>query len=431
MPLITKKIVSSGVFRLANGSLAVIPPERLHHWAAEFGRYRKAGNQLPAPWSHIDPVTKQPIVMGPHLERSDINAGFWENLRVEKDQELGDVLVGDLDIPGDINDPNTPAGKVGKTVRETSIFAADFQDGKSNQYTDIPLHIALVTHAIEPNQKNFVPAIAMSQMAYTMMAMPPGASNDKSRPPSTQPKPGQNDQDRSDPGRQPIQPNATAPGVDQVIQLLRQCGIALPQDTTDANFLERLVVALGQKSMSDGGDDEGSPYQQPEGATQKQPAPVAMSQITPEMFQSITAEVFMSHPAAQALKTANEQLMAHVNAQAQQARQLRVDSLVGSGRITKEYAEATLKPMVASFQMSFGANAPPSALDATLAALESLPQPAARTPAWNNPLLTPSAALAMSQMPAGAAVVTPPGSEQFDPSKIVEQFCNQNPAYFK
>jgi hypothetical protein len=379
--------------------------------------------------------------MGPHLERSDINAGFWENLRVENDPVLGDTLVGDLDVPGDPNDPNTPAGKVGTSVRETSIFVNDdFQDGRHNQYNDIPLHIALVTHPIQPGQPNFTApanslALAMSQMTFTMAAAPQGAyGSDRSKPSSTEPtKPGAVDQDRTDPGRQPIQ-SATAPDINQVIQALRGCGIGLPQDTTDANFLERLMVALGQKQISDGGDDEGSPYQQPEGAVTKTPAPVAMSQntpITPDNFKDISAEVFMSHPAAQALKTANEQLVAHANAQARTARQQRITSLIASGRITKEYAEQVLKPMVDTFQMSFVANAPPAALDATLSALEVLPVPASKSPVWNSPLLTASPALAMSNLPPDATVVNPPGTEPFDPSKVVDQIAQNCPSYFR
>lgn len=428
MPRVTKKIVSEGVYRLADGRLVPIDANRINHWASEFNRYRRAGNLLPGPWSHIDPTTKQPVVMGPHLERSDINAGFWENLRVETDPQFGVTLIGDIEVPGDLNDPNTPAGKIGKTVRETSIYVApEFTDGAGNRYTDVPLHIALVTHPIQPGQSNFQPAIAMSQLAFTMAAVPPSASGDASSSYG-----GNSDKPSDDAGKKTQQqdgkpagavpPNASSPDIGSVLQALQACGIVLPKDTNDTNFLERLMVALGQKAASETDDD--SLYQPPEGAETKQPAPVAMSStpITAENFASISKDVFMSHPVAKELHETNQMLLGVLLTEAKKARKARIDALLAARPDLKEFADASLYPLVESFQMSFGPNAPKPSLDVMLDTLEAIPAPKPAADHRRAALLQNSGAGALAMAHDNDNPFIMGVGADYDADKVVDKF---------
>lgn len=407
-----KKIVSAGVYRLPDGSLVTITPERLAHWVSEFNRYRKNGNRLPAPWTHIDPQTGKPVVMSPYLERSDINAGFWENLWVEDDPRYGTTLVGELEVPGDPDNPETPAGKVGTVVKETSVYVVpSFRDGKDNTYTDIPLHIALVTHPVQPGQENFQPAIAMSNLAYVVMsAAPPGAE----RTPSANPTPSASPA----PGALNNTPlHASNPSIAVVLERLRACGIVLPDDTTLENFLERLLVALAQKAASENPDS--TVLKPPEGAVTKEPAPVAMS-ITPESFASISREVFMSHPVAKELFETNQRLLAVLENQTRESRRARIDALVKSGRVTKETAEQKLYPLLEGLKMSFDEKGSPvpTVLDTILDVLESSLKPAASP---RNALLS---ALSMSSgvVPADNPFIIGAQPDGFDAKDIADRF---------
>jgi hypothetical protein len=331
----------------------------------------------------------------------------------------GATLVGYIDVS------EADAPKIGTAVRETSIYVQpSFIDGHGNQYSDVPLHVALVTHAVQPGQKNFekVPspslAIAMSQRAFVMSSVPQTGS-DTSRattPANSETQP--NDRSSQSP---PAVSNTASPDLGQVIQLLRQCGIVLPQDTNDQNFLPYLVVALGQKSAGDI-DEQSDINQPPEGAQQKQPAPVAMSSITPEAFASITREVFMSHPVAKELVATNQGLLTHLNQEARKVRRNRIDALVASGRITKEYADSKLVPMVEAFQMSLGSDAP-QALDVVLDSLEALPAPQAQPRqqgAFQNSLLNNAVAMSMSGTVPADNPFNPGGD--FDAQKTIDQF---------
>jgi hypothetical protein len=416
--------------------MEAVSGKRIQHWQNEISRYLANGNRLPAPFAHFDPDSKKPIIFGKDgtLLRSDLNGGFWDKAEAAADPDLGITLFAELEADGDENNINTAAGKIGKTVRETSIFVVpEFEDGHGNKYTDFPAHIALVTHPIQPGQPNFesIPgtlALAMSQLAY--MAVPPqtknrlgGTEEPKGSNPPKEDAPPQGDPTPA--GSTPI--NASSPSLDQIIAQLRQCGIALPQDTNEQNFLSYLSVALGQKSLTDGGD-EGSVYEPPEGATQKSPAPVAMSNqpITAENFHQITKEVFMSHPAAKELAETNAVLLQALTAQARTARRARIDAIVASHPEMKDYAEKTLLPMLETFQMSLAPNSPSPPLDTILVGLESLPPSPAAAAANRNALLQHTAQLAMSaQAPpnpfmsmSGAA---PTGA---DTKSVLDQFWN-------
>ena len=461
MARIRKLIVSEGPYRLGNGRVAVVSKERIDHWAKSFSDYRSAGNLLPAPWAHLDPSTGEPIVMGPHLERSDINAGFWDKLESiyvtdinpATGKPYGQSLVGEVDVPDE------QASKIGTTVRETSIYADDFIDGKGNAYHDTPLHIALVTHAIQPGQPNFEPAIAMSQfMASPPFAKPKGKTPTSTTPkkPSSNPasagsvgsnngaaspaKPGMTtdpsrsaDDDNSESLEDGVQEqaeqipeSATNPDIGQVLTSLQDCGIILPQDTTPQNIFERLIVACAQKAHSESDEDEGSVYQPPQSGQVKSPAPVAMSKTpatpgTPaapqldaagiqQLFLALPRETFMAHPAAKELSDTNTILLNALNATARSARKARIDALVSSGRIDQETADILLTPLLEGFAMSFTPEGQPKphAIDAAIEKLEKR-QPAHAVPSAGRmsmvqALLGNSPALAMSHNPPNPLV---------------------------
>jgi hypothetical protein len=101
-----------------------------------------------------------------------------------------------------------------------------------------------------------------------------------------------------------------------------------------------------------------------------------MSQPTPEVLMS----------QIEGLSKANQLLAGYVTMLERDKRAARIASLVASGRITQEYADAHLKAQLEGFQMSLGADGKPAAttIDTLLVALENLP---ARTGSVHNTLV--------------------------------------------
>ncbi len=372
-----KPIVSAGVFLVGSDGgerhTEVITPDRLKHWSNQFKKMKKNGVMIPAPWKHTNEAI--PVQMGNNgtLPSSEWNAGFWDDLTVEVNEQGNSTLYGIVDVPGDKKDFNTPAGKIGTTVKETSIYARPkFVDGKGNIYDDSIMHVALVTHPIEPGQGNFEPieegmTIAMSHCQHILMASENIPFNQSGKTPSETPG--------SDSDNDSLESDAPTGDLKTIIELLSKVGIILPKDTSDENLKERLSVSLQQKISGEEEEDEeeGSLTKPPKDA-EKESVPMIMS-TTPET-KEITAEVIMGHPAYIALADQNKQLFSVMNQQAKNSRATRINALIRTGRISKEYADTHLVPMLSGFKMSFNAEGQEvsSALDVTLGALEAQPQ---------------------------------------------------------
>lgn len=295
-----------------------ITPERMQKWVESFHSMKAAGIKVPAPYAHVQEVKQgrkkvkqlvQPVVVGPGgtLSTSFDNAGFWEELAYDA---VNEVLVGEVEAPGDTSDPNTPAGKLGTTVQETSIHVVPkWTDGKGRTWEEAPLHIACVTHGIEPGQSNFVPVsdgLSLSMSFYQdQEEVDPALAE------------GEPDGDELLDEEDPLA--ATGDYTAQAIQLLADsCNIVLPGDTNEVNFMERLVIALTQyAACNEDEEDEGSITQPPEGANQKA-APFIMSftdkqqaallkTVNPETGKNFTtAELQALSPAAPAAPAVTE-----------------------------------------------------------------------------------------------------------------------------
>jgi len=353
-----KPIVNTGVYAIptSEGTKKVsITKDRLHHWATQFDGMKDAGISVPAPWSHSKDAL--PIQMGSDgtLPRSDINAGWWDKLWVD-----GDTLWGELNVPS-----NEDAIKIGKSVRESSVYVRpEFNDGSGNKWKDSLMHIALVTHPIENKQDNFQPVEADGggiSLSMSQLTEPLTMAEEKVE--------GQ-------------QYNAANASMDTVLESLRENKIDLPDDTSEDNFMERLLTALRQKKVSESPDEEDSLTNQPEGA-KEQPAPVAMAQEKQETNVDVqqddqdqgAVDLVMSHPKYKAAQQTIQFLMNHLSGQQKNALTSRRTALIESGKITEDYATKHLDPVIAEFSMSFGADGQSSACPAEtiMEALESAP----------------------------------------------------------
>ncbi len=392
-----KTIVKEGVYSIEdpNGPIAgpdgkkyrleQITESRIKHWANTHSAMRKKGLSIPAPVVHDQKAV--PVVRGTDgtLPRSDVNKGWWEKLWVENGKD-GAILKGEVDIEDDV------AKKIGKTIKEVSVYERPaFRTGDGSDWNDALMHIALVTHPVEPNQSNFEPVkegVSLSMSHRLKMAeVPP--SNEGTGTEVTGPN-----------SSVSIKSVASGDSIQDLIKNLQSIAkIALPDDTTDENLIERLNAALIQKQTSEQGEGADGTTTSPPGESREQPAPVAMSfspkqidrlikdkAVNPETDQPYTkndlakigvADTAMSHPSYQAQVAANQALLTHVSNQHKSALHSRVEKLVSSRRTTKEYAEQSLLPLIDGFAMSFtdeGAISP-TPIDTVLSALEAQPSP--------------------------------------------------------
>jgi hypothetical protein len=334
MQRIRKKILTPGRHNaVKNGSsreLDDIPLERMKHWVDSFNQMKtELGYKLPNPSVHYDKkgIPPRPVIetesgelIDPRTGKptpwdSNLNLGFWDKLYIEDG-----ALWGEVEAPGSLDDPNTPAGKLGTTIKETSIGAAKtYTDGTGKEWKDVLVHVASCVHAVEPNQENFIP---MTEGEFSLMSMssliPDNGTNNG------------NFSQKSTGEESSVTINPTDPK--EAIQLLRKIPIDLPDDTSQDNFIERLVIALKQWDADQKNQEEqlapknpkpANPNKQPKETTEKTGV-VTMSTQTETKNDDLVLEMTMSSIQKETRKTLRS----------------RLDAIVKAGALKKEQAEA-------------------------------------------------------------------------------------------
>jgi len=320
-----KQILKPGVYLASTPSgrkrRVRLTLDRLKRICETFQNMLKAGLNIPAPWGHDGsiPVRSADVVKN--------NVGFWKKLWL--DQKTG-WLYGELEVPREED-----ASRVGTTVQEVSPFLApEWRDGQGNVWKDAILHIGLVAHPVVAGQENFQKAeeSAMSlQMSGYLFA---------------------------DEGTE----------LERALAILRGLGLPLPDDTTEENLLERILIA-GEALLKKKQDEEGEPEKEtgeqksPE-KPQQEPAPVAMAAELEAAGQKIKVLE------ATASKLLGERYLS------------RIRQLVATGRCSPDYANKKLVPMAENLQFSLDEKGVPMSnpLDPILEALEAQPaNPITRT----------------------------------------------------
>lgn len=369
-----KQIVSAGKYHVStpgNGRAeVVITPERIRGWANTISELQKAGHKIPAPFNHD--LKAIPFQEGDNgaLLSSENNGGYWEDVTVEVNENNVPVLMGHLKTPHE--------DKVGNTIQDVSIYVKpEWKDGTGRVWRDVPMHIALVTHPIEPGQPNFEPvkddmAIAMSHIEMAMA---------------------------DDYSMLPVGSSLTS-----IVKDLRDvASIDVGDDVTPENIVERLCIALRQKRISEqaSSGSAGSVSKPPEGAV-RESVPIQMSETTNEQVTAQTVTTVESDE-VKALKQQNEALMMSVTTNKKASLDARIKALLTSKRITEAYA-IELKKALEGFQMSFGSDGSEtkSVLEIQIETLE-VGTPAQES-GQQNSVSHPGEALVMSSLPPGHQV---------------------------
>ncbi len=350
-----KEILTEGEYEVSTFSGSkkkVFSSDDLKKISNTASKMLKAGIKIPAPFKHIqEGVFVTPIEEVTESVDPVKNAGFWEKIYVRKNEHGTMSLYGVIDAPGKEDDPDSPAYKVSRTVKDTSIgLLPGFKDGKGRAWGDHAVaHIALPVDPIEPDQTNFLPLPDADVEDYEVIAM----------------------------SRKMIG------NVSQVLTLLKDRGISLPADTTNENFLDRLLVALMQDQKATNSSLSQKPstgkvesYPIMMSLTKKQVEAILAANLqNPETSAPFTAEDLKDTPSdVEQYKKAAEMMSVQLNAIYQERYKDRITALVSGGRINQDYADTNLLPLVNSIQMSFkNGKADENHLDLTLKALEALP----------------------------------------------------------
>jgi hypothetical protein len=379
MPKFKKLIVTPGTHKVGrlDGRSEVVPitAERIRTWVENTNKAKALGVKVPAPFAHQDSNLNfpLPVVLGTdgasladaykgHNGLSwdaQLNGGFWED-DFAVDPTTGG-LVGHVESPGDEKDANTPAGKVGTVVKETSVFVMGPRtvvvNGVEHEIGEHLAHVAMCLHAAQPGQKNFEPLqadeikgdkslqLAMSFCMADMIA-PQQASN----PAATS-------------GISNNLPDPTKPRDQELancLAMLRNvCYIDLPEETDRETFITNLSLALRQKSadQQETQRKEESLTSQPPGSETKSPS-IAMSNLvnTAGAAPSLNANAPTGSAAPAASPTSADTvltlMMNNLIVDKKTSLRKRIDALVSSGRLRKDRADAKYYPRIEALTMT-------------------------------------------------------------------------------
>jgi hypothetical protein len=397
MPKFEKTILKEGKYRQWNEKtnkyqFVEVTPARIKKLVDTFNTMKSKGIKVPGPWKHDFDINAFTTGDNGLLTSSADNAGFWEDLtaKIMEDGKL--ALVGTIESPGDQEDPNTPAGKIGTVVQDTSIYTrknVPITDGSDEVLEEAIMHIALVTHPIELNQENFRlknendSCLVMSQMVGESDSSPAMLS--------------------------------------QLITDLREiCKLYLPADTTVDNLIQNLSIAVNQYKLlnSDEGSDQDSFKVEPllmSHLEQSQiDALINGKVVNPKTSKPYSKEDFSSSPLQEKSGSDNSEMLLVMSAMQNSMQsdrrkgyRSRIDTLVESGRTTKAFADQTLYPQADSYNIEFkeGQVVTPN-IEGLIMSLESMPAPVQAKSPESNLLVMGSTWDASSQEDAGKIAET-------------------------
>lgn len=387
--LVTKKIIPSNTYRVQTnfGRMSrKFDDDYLTKIADISNKMISAGLRIPAPFDHhkeAKPRTQQQedefLKISVNKPGSAYhNAGYWKRFWVAPDEKGKTTLYGQLDAVGDISDANSPAYKVTKANEEVSVSITDkFEDGLGRTWTDGLLHVAIVHHAVVPDQSPFEDGTTVVNMSMV-------DSTDDTQPDTS----------------------SSTSILEEIKTALRRVKINLPGSTNAATFMRDLLVAVSQIPessqdslepvpiyMSIGDNDMGISQQQAE-------AIVATKAINPATTKPWTMEDLgfkVAPPTKTVDMSAVDTKLAEKDGEINTLKglvgafknkliedtkasiQKRINALVRTGVITKEIAEATLVPKI-DYQMSIVSGAiQEHPLEVLLSTFESLPTKQAST----------------------------------------------------
>lgn len=385
MPLLTKEILPVREdYKVRRGNERVykaFDEEYIRRIATQSNKMIRAGLVIPAPFDHVKdaiPRTRQEIAVN-KAASSFNNAGEWKSFWVAPNEKGVLALYGQVDVPGSDNDKDSPYYKLKNTCKEVSVSLADnYEDGLGRTWTDGLLHVAVVNHAIVPDQSPFEDSVTIVNMS---MVDP--------------------DDDISDDDGEP---GSKSEGVIDELKtaLQSKLNLVLPSDSNPKTFMRDLLTAVlnivptnNQQvepipvymSIGDS-NDMGISQAQAEAlvatkavnpATNK---PFTMEDlgfkvappVVPTDMSGLTTKVADLEKENTNLRQVATMLKKQFESKITDSLRTRIDKLIAAGVVTKEWAEQMFTPQLTSYNMSAlpTGEIAPHPLEITLSALEAV-----------------------------------------------------------
>lgn len=255
MPKFKKTILRVGTYRSLDGEVRVTPA-RLRHWVDQFKQFSKNGNVVPVAFDHAsDAAGLTPLSVNEFRSAKD-TVGRLADLRLSNDGQAAEMTL-------EISDPKAVKLAQSNDVFVSPVLGHRWRDGRGNRYKDLWTHVDIVNHPVDSTQGPFQALSAAArnfwrfaldgdEENYTKMGkddptdsvadeMGEGAPDDMAALPAEEPGMGD-----MEPAPMDDLPDPTEVGMDlsEVLADLLQVGIVLGDDTTEANFVDRLTPAL-------------------------------------------------------------------------------------------------------------------------------------------------------------------------------------------
>lgn len=345
----TKRLVPAGTFEMINGQRVNVTTERLEEWAKKHGRLREKGKYVPLPKGHFTDDNK-PTDTPPskHLDKVWLAGDGW--------------LTGQL-IAATDEDANEIVD-----MKHVSIGTMNSVQAGDEVIEDVIAHVALTKNPVVKNQGDPLKTFEDNTIVLAFSAdgmVEDTESDDK-----------------------PI----TA-SVESAIKVLSDLGLALPEDTVEGNFIDR-VVTVGNAllhSKKQEGDDETDVDEPPKGATTRKPAPIAMSkeiQFALDLLQengildgdqpyteeSLKAKAGVKTEPEVRLSADQEAMLTLARKNIIDGVKNRIQGYVNSGDLPKPVAEKIAKEMLPKHEIRFSKDGEPikQPLDHVLDTIEML-----------------------------------------------------------
>lgn len=384
MPLLTKEILPiRDDYKVRRGSERVhkaFDEAYIRKIASQSNKMIGAGLVIPAPFDHVKeavPRTRQEIAVN-KAASSFNNAGEWKAFWVAPNEKGVPALYGQVDAPGSENDKDSPYYKLKNICKEVSVSLADnYQDGLGRTWTDGLLHVAVVNHAIVPDQSPFEDSVTIVNMS---MVDPDGDTDDD---------------DNGEPGSK----SEGALG-ELRTALQSKLNVVLPSDTSPKTFMRDLLTAVLNVTTNNQHDVEPIPVYMSTGDSNdmgisqaQAEVLVATKALNPATNQPFTMEDFgfKKAPATPptdmsglttkvaelekentALRQVAGMLKRQFEARIVDGLRARLDKLQAAG-LNKEFIEKQLVPQLTAYNMSAmpDGSIAPHPLEITLSALET------------------------------------------------------------
>jgi hypothetical protein len=389
MALLTKKILPVGKYNVSSNKgrlLKEFDESYLRKVVENSNKMIAAGLMIPAVFKHRQDAIPRDDAEWKAFEvevnkSADPfhNAGYWKRFWIAPDDKGKPSLFGEVDAPGEVTQTDSMAWKLANVNKEVSAsITENFTDGKGRTWTDSLLHVAVVNHAVVPEQTPFEDSVTIVNMSME------------------------------------TEDNDDISTISELIVNLKKVNINLPGNTNKSTFLRDLNIALLQVAERDNtGDLIPAPiYMSIEDdmpITEAQAkALVATKALNPDTNKPFTMEDlgFKAAPPVAPVNLDLSAQLAAANAKIETQEgviqafmkqlvtkttdtvQQRINTLIDAGKITKEYADANLQPKVA-YNLSITADKQIAdhPLELMLSALEAMPSPtkAASDPGTSHP----------------------------------------------